>query len=347
MALVTVLLLAAGLLAGCKHEEPTVQTEIAVQTNLTPMIKRVGTSGQASPCARANTIDSNSELQGEDIKIDAYFNGTATKYINGAKLHYDADHDPSAAWVFWDGSAQLHYYWPLEGSVYEPTGANITVSSLDFVGYCPFEKPGYVTSTGYNAATHTASMTCDVSNYMTLAHQKGEVDPIPEMQEYLMAVLPSQTYGTQTTAGGALPLVFKHPFALVKFVINAASGTHVKINRICIAGLHTGGTCTYNGTTMSWGNYSVETDSMKIVQTLSRKGGGATETSPAFVVIPKDYGRKYLTVNATWDEWSNVTISDYGTDVDINWEPGRIYTYNLTLDQYGLTVDAGKYTEQW
>lgn len=345
MALVTVLLLAAGLLAGCKHEEPSVQTEIAVQTNLTPMIKRVGTSGQASSYARANTIDSNSELQDYDVRIDAYFNDTATKYIDGAKLVYNA-----SAWKFWEGTpgAQVHYYWPFEGSVYEPAeGDPIAVTSLDFVGFCPYTKPNYVTSTGYNAATHTASMTCDVSNYMTLARQKGEVDPIPEMQEYLMAVLPSQTYGTQTTAGGALPLVFKHPFALVKFVINAASGTHVKINRICIAELHTGGTCTYDGTTMTWDNYSVETDSMKIVQTLSRKDGGATETSPAFVVIPKSYGKKYLTVNATWDEWSNVTISDYGTDVDINWEPGRSYTYNLTLDQYGLTVDAGKYTEQW
>jgi hypothetical protein len=43
-----------------------------------------------------------------------------------------------------------------------------------------------------------------------------------------------------------------------------------------------------------------------------------------------------------------VTISDYGTDVDFNWEAGRIYTYNLTLDKLGLKVVIdNKYTEQW
>ena len=320
------LLLAAGLLAGCAVEPPEVkthQTEIAVKTNLTPMRKR------------ANTIDNAGELRTYDLKIDAYFHGTDTKYLNGVKLHYNA-----SEWMFWDGSAQLHYYWPIEGSVYDPDGVNITNMSLDFVGFCPYDlpnEPSYITATDYDHTTGV-TFTCDVSSYMT-------VDDQADMQEFLIAVLDSQTLAKQTAADGALPLQFKHPFALVKFVINAASGEHVKINRICIAELHTGGTCTYDGTTMSWGNYSVATDSMKIVQTL--KVGGTTETSPAFVVIPKSYGKKYLTVNATWDEWSNVTISDYGTDVDINWEPGRIYTYNLTLDKYGLKVDAGKYTEQW
>ena len=295
-------------------------------TNLTPMLKR------------ANTIDDISELRGEDIWIDAYYDGTVTKYIDGAKLHYDA-----STWKFWEGSpgSQIHYYWPFEGS---KTAGGVTASTLDIVGYCPFTAPNYVTDTTYDAEHGAAKMTCNLSNYMTLARQKGDVDPIPEMDEYLMAVLPGQTYATQTAAGGALPLQFKHPFALVKFVINVASGTHVQINSISIAGLHTAGTCTYDGSTMTWGDYEGSA-TMEIAQVL--KIGGTTETEPSFVVIPNDYGTKYLTVNATWDDWSDVTISDYGTDVDFNWEPGRIYTYNLTLDKYGLKVDVEKFTEQW
>lgn len=325
--IVLALVLAAGLLAGCARDVPEIKeekAEITVTTNLTPMRMR------------ANTIDSNSELQGYDIKIDAYYSGTETKYIDGAKLHYNS------SWMFWDGSAQLHYYWPFEGSVV--AGGSTIASTLDFVGYCPYEKPAYIGTPTYDLSTGV-SFTCDMSSYMTLARQTGaEAPTIPVMQEFLVSVLPNQTLATQTAAGGALPMVYKHPFALIKFTITVASGTHVQINSISIDGLNTGGTCTYNGSTMTWGSYSGSA-TMTIAQVL--KNGGTTESTP-FVVIPNDYGTKYLTVNATWDDWSNpVTISDYGTNVDFSWEPGRIYTYNLTLDKYGLKVDVTKFTEQW
>ena len=204
------------------------------------------------------------------------------------------------------------------------------------MGFCPFEKPAYIGTPTYNHSTGV-SFTCDMSGYMTLAQQAS-------MQEFIVSVLPNQTLATQTAAGGALPMVFKHPFALIKFTITAASGTHVQINSIKLTGLKTGGTCTYNGTTMAWSDLTGSAD-MTLTQTL--KNGGTTEGTP-FVVIPNNYGSKFLTVNATWDDWSNpVTITDYGTDVDFNWEAGRIYTYNLTLDKYGLIVDKAKFTEQW
>ncbi len=318
-------LLAGGLLAGCSDDASDVKpvntngtekTEITVKTNLTRML------------TRANTIDNNTELQGQDLKIDAYYKDTEMKYLDGKKLHYDS------SWKFWDGSAQLHYYWPIEGSVYTGVVPNINVSSLDFVGFCPFTAPSYITPGEYDA-TDGVSFTCDLSSYMTLASQAS-------MQEYLVAVLDNQTYADQEAHSG-VPLNFKHPFALVKFTITAASGTHVQINSISLSGMKTGGTCAYDGTTMTWSSQSGSA-TMTLTETL--KNGGTTEGTP-FVVIPNNYGSKYLTVNATWDEWSDVTISDYGTDVDFNWEPGYLYTYNLTLDKNGLKVDIAKYTEQW
>ena len=275
---------------------------------------------------RANTIDNNTALQGQDIKIDAYYNGTNTAYLSNTKLHY------ASSWKFWDGEAQLHYYWPIEGSVYDPDAD--PVSSLDFVGYCPYTAPSYITPEEYDA-TDGVSFSCDLSDYMTLDDQE-------DMQEYLIAVLNSQTYTTQTAAGGALPLVFKHPFALIKFTITAASGTNVQINSISIAGLKTGGTCTFDGTDLEWSSLSGNAD-MTLTQTL--KNGGTTEGTP-FVVIPNDYGSKTLTVNATWDDWSDVT-KNVSASVDFNWAAGYIYTYNLTLDKYALKVDIAKFTEQW
>ena len=296
----------------------TSNEEIRVNTNVTGML------------TRANTIDDDSELQGYDLKIDAYFHGTNTAYLSNQKLHY------ASSWKFWDGSAQLHYYWPIEGSVYDPSSANITVSSLDFVGSCPFTAPAYITSSSYAHASG-ASFSCDVSSYMTNTAQSS-------MQEYLIAVLNTQTYTTQTAAGGALPLTFKHPFALIKFVIAEGSGTHVKVNSISIADLYTTATCTYNGSAMTWSSLSGSTAMSQTGLNL-KYDTETTETTP-FIVIPNNYGSKTLTVNGTWDDWSAVT-KDISTDVDFNWQPGYIYTYTLTVTKYALKVDKSKFTEQW
>ena len=322
-------MLAAILLAGCSKDDGNSAQqaggeaqEICVQTNLTKMQ------------TRAITID---DITDYDLKIDAYYNGTDDVFLDGVMLHYDSAEPAALKWKFWDASEeeQLHYYWPFEGS--KVAGGSTVASTLDFVGFCPFVKPAYIGTPTYNHSTGV-SFTCNMSSYMTLAQQE-------DMQEFLVSMLPSQTLATQTAAGGALPMVFKHPLAIIKFTITAASGTHVQINSISIAGLYTNATCTYNGTTMGWGSYDEDSKAtMTIAQTL--KNGGTTETSQ-FLVIPNNYGSKYLTVNATWDDWSNVTISDYGTNVDFNWEPGCKYTYNLTLDKYGLIVNASKFTEQW
>ena len=83
-------------------------------------------------------------------------------------------------------------------------------------------------------------------------------------------------------------------------------------------------------------------------------GTATTETTP-YLVIPKNYGSKTLTINGTWNDWSgngawdpalNVT-KDLSTDLDISWEPGYIYTYNLTVTPYAIKVNEAKYTEQW
>ena len=318
---IVVILLAAGLLAGCRHDEPQMRNEIAVQSGVSGMMRRM------------RSIDSNSALQAQDIRIDAYYDATDTKFLDGVKLHYDAEHDPTPAWVFWNGSEQVHYYWPFEGS---KTESGATASTLDFVGFCPFSAPGYITGTGYAHASG-ASFTCDMSSHMTNAAQA-------DMQEYVMAVLPDQTYAIQAAApGAALPMVFKHPFARVKFVIAAASGENVTVDSIAIAGLYTGGTCTYDGTTMSWagtGSGSMEVKGLNL-----KVGTGSTETVQ-MMVIPVN-ATKTLSVRGTWTDWSNVEKHTVTADVDLNWQPGYSYTYNLTVSKYALKVDIQQFTEQW
>ena len=311
---------------GCSHDvEVTLRSEIAVQTGVTHMVKRI------------HSISDNTELQAQDIKIDAYYHGTNTAYLSGVKLHYDLGHSPSAAWVFWDGTKQVHYYWPFEGS---RTSEDVLASTLDFVGFCPFNTPAYVTATDYDE-TDGVSFTCNLADSMTNAAQAT-------MPEYLIAVLDSQTLNTQTLAGGALPMSFKHPFALIRFVITAGSGTHVQVDSIGIGELYTGATCAYDGgSSMTWsGHTGSATLSIKPAHPL--KYNTEYTVSDTMMVIPATYvGTKTLTVKGTWDDWTNSVTKNIEAEVSFNWEPGYIYTYNLTVTKYALKVDVSKYTEQW
>lgn len=309
---------------GCSHDvDLKLGNEIAVTTRVTGMQQK-----------RVQSIDSNTALRAEELRIDAYFNGTNTAYLSSARLHYNGE---AGAWQFWDGSSQQHYFWPIEGSVYDPTGENITVTSLDFVGYS-YIKPAYIGIPTYATGTGT-SFTCDLGSYMTNDAQANQT-------EYLVAVSNGQTLADQEAHNG-VPLTFKHPFALIKFVIAEGSGTHVSVDSIVIGDLNTAATCTYNGTTMSWSGHSGSAD-LVIEPATALQYGTANTVSDTMMVIPKSYtGTKTLTVRGSWDDWSVVEKQDISAEVAINWEPGYIYTYNLTVTKYALKVDVEKYTEQW
>ena len=313
------LLLTAGLLVGCSRDaEPTMQHEIAVTTGVTGLQKK------------APAISSNTDLQTCDLRIDAYFHDSETKYLNEAMLVYETDH-----WRFDNGfGTEVHYYWPIEGSVYTPAvGDPIIVSSLDFVGYCPYTTPAYITAgPTYNHSTGI-TFTCDMSSYMTNTAQST-------VTEFMF-----DTVNNRTAAAGTVPMSFKHPFAIIKFVITSASGEHVRVDSVGISGLKTTGTCVFNGSGFTWSSQAGSGD-MSLNNVNLKYGTSTTESAP-FLVIPNNYGTKHLTVKATWDDWSDVTVNDYGADITINWEAGHVYTYNLTLSKYGLIVDAEKYTEQW
>ena len=321
-----------GLLVACSDDDEGTNSQEAEMC--------FDIKGESFIDTRATIVTNNAGLQAQDVAITAYFNGSIQLLIGDATLRYVTDQ-----WKFVDGSGNtLHYYWPFVGSVYKPTPSpDVAYSSLDFIGFWP--KTGDIYD--YIAPT-TTPLTHHLSLQVGDAAPKTPFPVTPAGQagltEFMFAFLPARTYAHQEAAGGALPLQFQHPFALIKFTITVASGTNVQINSISIDGLKTGGVCTYDGSTMTWSSQTGSAD-MTISEVL--KNGGTTETTP-LLVIPNNYGSKYLNVNATWNDWSDVTISDYGTNVDFNWQPGHSYTYNLTLDKYALKVETtSTYTEQW
>ena len=298
------ILLAAGLPAGCSvsDEDPETAPETQDEIRLNADV------WQVMDGTRAVTYSDAAGLRGEDLWIDAYYHDTETKYLDGKKLHYDTDD-----WKFWDGSAQLHYYWPIAGSV--ETTNSITVSSLDFVGYCPYTTPSYIkTGPTYNLSTDVISFTCDMS---------GAIE-----KEFMYAYVANQTKDSNS---GTVNMQFKHPFARISFT-NETSAT-VTVNSITISDIYTTGTCAFDGSASTW---------TSLGDAKSFDGNiGTTQ-----LVIPNEYGSKTITVNATWNDWSSVT-KNVSASVLLNWAAGSSYTYNLSFKDYALQVSTEKYTEQW
>lgn len=279
---------------------------------------------------RASTIDNNTALQGQDLKISAYFNGTNTAYLADAKLHYDTD-----AWVFWNGSSQLHYYWPIEGSVY--TAVPLTVSSLDFVGYCPYTTPGYISELAYAYGTGF-SFDCDLTSYFTGATQAS-------MPEFLYAYSDDQTYSDQVSAGG-VPLNFQHPFAKIILKISADQPKEVTITSITLKDIYKTGSYTSSGLT-NWNSLGDEDDfviTFSPAQTFSDHSEQIIDVP--YIMIPQNWGGE-IEVAASWKNWGETVSGTYSATVATNWEAGHSYTYSFKFSDYDLIVDIANFTEQW
>lgn len=320
-----ILLLAAGLFAGCSHSnEPELKNEIAVKTGVTGLQKRVA------------SINNNTDLQAQDIKIDAYFHDTEEPFIEGAKLHYD-----DSEWKFWDDEhdTQIHYYWPIEGSVYNPATDNITVSSLDFVGYCPYNKPAYISEGPTYNHTTGVTFTCNLGSYMTNTAQST-------VSEFML-----DTAYNRTSAGGAVPLSFKHPFARVRFQLSA-SHPNIKINSITFERLKSGGTCTFDNSGFTWTSLT-PAGTVNYVMTLTGTDAEfETDVDPQqigddWIAVPQTFSGN-IEVNATWIDWGEEFAHNVSTTISSQtWEPGYSYTYTFTIRETDLRVNVEKYTEQW
>ena len=320
------LLLAAGLLAGCSDTNtPEQRNEIVVQTDVRPMTQRI-------PARRAITYGSNAELQAEDLRIDAYFLNTASKYLDGAKLHYDA-----SAWKFWtagEPGEQVHYYWPVEGSVYDPASANITVSSLDFVGYCPFATPAYIEDLTYNTANHDVSFTC-AALPMTSAGQAS-------LKEFMFGMALDKN---KTNAASGVNLSFVHPFARIKFLLSSASVANgVTIDSIAITGIKNNGSFSYTHST----GISAWTPSGSTTNLIVSASPATGEDY--YLLVPQTFAEPLtVTVRANWNDWGDTPVAHIlsTTIAPDSWQVGYSYTYTFHVTAEDLTVNITNFTEQW
>ena len=270
---------------------------------------------------RATTFNSAADLQREGFKCTLYNQNTTDIYdgVNNTNVDWS-----SSAWAFFGGT----HKWPENNGV------------LDFFAYSPQDdipaEPGESTSTSYiTALSYTVSgEPAAPAPSFTCTIPAGQTD----LKEFVWALTPGRNW--QNSASG-VTMHFLHPFARIRFVLSEASGSNVEVTSVKIkrnTNFYMGGTCTLssNGATSTWSSLSDSSDEI----------GG--ELDKDYIAIPQEVGSHNVLVTAKWHEWSKDVTQDYNVTVSVTqWDPGKSYTYTLTLSEYALRVDIDKYTEQW
>lgn len=254
-----------------------------------------------------------------------------------------------------DGTRE-HYYWPAS-------------SVFDFFAYAPAMSGGAVTApshaangvaySGFDTATNTHTLTCDLSEgSFTAGNQSG-------MQEFIYAYEPGQSYADQGETG--VTLRFQHPLSAVYLKIESAfqglqlytvtftsaddPATNTYGQGIYYAGT---GTCSTDGTT--WEHDEHDMASAFTINVSKVMGTsmfiGYIFTKP-YLVMPQPLtdreGLEDVVMTLLYKklgEADNRTITLPITDTIKAWESGKAYIYTLDIGA-DESITVGVEVEPW
>lgn len=242
-------------------------------------------------------------------------------------------------------------YWPLSGS-------------LIFAGYSPYKQMGGspVQNVTFDRSTKTLSIKgYQVEDYVAMTEAQmydGGAQYKNKCQSDLMYFLPKADYNGDyvgTSKGSAYPADFHHALALVMFNVNAQTSEdidYIRLRGIVLSDIVSAGNLsvqagrTQEGTVTWTLSDGAMRKPMQVLYNSSPYGGMKLSIQQRkvveFLTIPigeHDIKITYsLIVNGTPHE-ETVTFKD-------QWEPGKKYTYNLTLgtDFIDLVPDVDEWT---
>ena len=334
--LLMISLLTASLLVSCSADNDITQPDVVTQPVKTDaqheITFNVSTASQTGT-TRVVTINNDTELSIQFIRVDSYFHGTTTSLFNNAQLRYRAF---TSNWEFYS-TDWTHYYWPIEGSVHSTAG---TVGAIDFVGYVPYTPPAGMTLNDYsdsNGPSFSAALPYTDGSPKTFNENNQT-----SLREFMYAYKTNQKneYDGDTPKTGSdigkVDLVFQHPFALVNIYLKSARrGT--RINTVELSGINTSGTfvhCT------GWSSLDKEaTLSKSVGKTVPGELNFNALIGGPYMVIPQTLsGSNNLTVNQTY----NASTGDIHGTINETWAAGTIYNYYLDLgkDEGRILVDV-------
>lgn len=305
------LLLAAGLLAGCAADD--IQTD-----GDSSEIRFKVTEWQSMSGTRAST-QTEGTLTSGSFQVDAYLNETDTKYIDDLTVSYiDGD-------------------WKYNGKYFWPESDNLT-----FVAYRPTDFTytciSKASPTYYNHTVGPSFVCTDLP--MTNGGQYT-------LREFVYAVSEDQNKTNPGSAG--VSLAFRHTLAKLMLQVKNTH-RKVTINSITFKNLYNNGTMAHVTNPSVWTTTGSLTDLVIVPDPIADIEVNTTaiaNISNPFLVLPQNYTStsqievklQYWKIDGSGKE-GEWTIT-FNNPIS-SWEIGKAYTYTLDLGEnvrFGVRVD--------
>lgn len=300
---------------------------------------------------QSTTYDNYSSLVTEaSFRMNAYYHGTTTTYINNSKVRYWAPSAPHY-WRFCDDGDNLkRYFWP---PIDNQTNANPDYKYLDFFAYLPATKPAYITSDIGYSTSNGPTFTCSLP--LTDSGQSG-------IKEFMYGLAPNLT-----KTDGEVAFSFQHPFARIIIALTRAK-LGMTLNSVTFNNIRYNETFTHGNTPKWTSSGSTSNFVMTVDKTMGTDLPNGVIGGP-YLVVPQAFAgsTQTITLNVTYDPWateaptsssgitytkdnSDPTNKTYNIAVAItrdSWNAAGSYTYSIDLGEDDNTVTIGVTVQEW
>lgn len=248
-----------------------------------------------------------------DFSVIAYQSGSKSKhFLQPERVSYWFNN-----WVFYDAAQNKDYkrYWP-------------QTYALDFFAFMPYDLTGSNVSVDHA----TQQFSC------TIPQDKAGQD---SAKEFIYAFETGKRY-TESNKG-KVDLVFRHPFAVVNFVLLEAHGNTV-VHNVGLKNMSRTGV--FDIPSAKW---AVSNEKSAMTIDIGKTVGAGLQLNSLlggpYLVLPQSTDGINISVNFTW----NSTEPTTGTGVigSGKWEPGHIYTYKLNLGDADEDIIADVSVTPW
>lgn len=335
------------LLFSCqKHDVENRGDEILFAAEYSAKAVPVQSDTKAATYDGAGLFETSADFESKNgmggyFRVEAFKAGTTVKhFVQPTTVMYHTDVvDEKPDWYFYNLTDFEKRYWP-------------QTYNLDFLAYMPLERTsdGKITQgqvlDAKTYVTHNGDRTFTCTN-LPLTNQ-GQKD----VKEFIYAWAPDKSHASTSSTNGRVPLVFKHPFAVVYIEISEAhAGT--EIQSLGFKNIYNNGTFDASVESAESAESADSAKPWKVTGSINVEGLQITAghhipndimppyTYGPFIVIPQDHVEISLAYN--WN--GEKTFTQILTDK--KWEPGKKYTYSLKVGDSSEDVKVDVSVNEW
>ena len=248
---------------------------------------------------------------------------------------------PSTTTGLWSGV--IPYFWPKIGSLlfagYYPVSMkdfvsyefSSSVNKMTVAGYTPgdYQTTGFVNTTGTNHAEDFM--------YFNMTPSSSDGNTVGKLNS--------------VTSGNQVDVFFRHALSWISVVLSETAGTpegaKITVNSITFTDVKTTGTGIVDNSVedneINWTTTDAKTD-IVVLNSDVQLGGTAEELEKQPVVIPQEMAMNLnlvvvYTISSTDGSSFQETKTIELSTINSSWEPGKKYTYNISIGTAEILID--------